>query len=52
MKVGRNEELLDRDFDFIDINELEELENTDSLEQDYEDFVIEGDLTQIIKDKK
>ncbi len=46
-------DLLDEDVDFVDLSEIDELNNTDDIEQYYDDYVsYERDLTQLIKERK
>lgn len=46
-------EFEDELYEELDMNRLSELDNSDSLEQYYQDYVsFERDLTQLIKERK
>lgn len=53
MKLKQQLDFFEEDFDFEDLNELDELNNNDGLNDYYEDYNrFEADLTQLIKEKK
>ncbi len=53
MKYKNHKEDLLEELEVTSLDEIGELENTDSLDQSYDDYVsYEADLTQLIKERK